>query len=47
MSILCRVYHKWGRWDHWFPLYQTQARHCLRCKKIEVRSLQKGQTHGE
>lgn len=39
MVLLCAIMHKWGRWDHWFPLGRRQARHCLRCKKIEVRQI--------
>lgn len=39
MSMLCAIKHKWGRWDWWFPLGKTQARWCLRCRKIEVRDL--------
>lgn len=38
--MLCKLgIHKWGRWDWWFPLGQRQARHCLRCKQMEVRDV--------
>ena len=39
MRLLCAIAHKWGRWDWWFPLGQKQARHCLRCKIIQVRDM--------
>ena len=39
MRLLCIIAHRWGRWDHWFPLGKTQARHCLRCKIIQTRSI--------
>jgi hypothetical protein len=39
MRALCLIAHRWGRWDHWFPLFEKQARHCLRCKKIETRDI--------
>ncbi len=40
MSVRCNMgIHRWGIWDWWFPLGRTQARHCLRCKKIQVRDL--------
>lgn len=39
--LLCKIVgHRWGRWDWWFPMFKRQARHCLRCKKIDIRSVE-------
>lgn len=37
---LCNfIGHKWGRWDWWLPLFERQARHCMRCKLKQTRDL--------
>lgn len=41
VNLLCVIAHKWGTWGWWFPKNRREARHCLRCKVVQVRAIAK------